>query len=169
MKKIIFLSILLLILFSSIQVYSDDTTYIDKKYGFSITYPSNYYVLKNYKELLLLIYFPRMSFFGISYVSIVAKRAGAAAGSAEKVIDIYFKYSKSVSEKKYVTINDTNFLSVIMAQKKFFFNIKQHHLITTKGNYIYIITYTALLDTFDRHLDRAKEIMHSFRFLGEGD
>lgn len=57
MKKVFFITLLIFLLFLE-TAYAEDTTYLNKGYGFSIAYPSNYRVLKNLRGAPLIIFFP---------------------------------------------------------------------------------------------------------------
>lgn len=162
MKRLSF--ILLSLLLFCVQAFAEDATYINEKYGFSITYPSNRRIIKNYSDILLSIFLPSTSFFDRTFVNITAKSTAVSDRSPEEIADIYFKYSKSVQERKYITINGTKFLSVVWLRRIFFLNLKQYLLITSKGTKTYIMSYTATINNYDKHINEAKEIMHSFRF-----
>lgn len=166
MKRICFI-LLLIFLFSQVQAYAEDAIYTDEKYGFSIAYPLNCRALKNYRGALITIFFPKISFFDFfnGAISINVRSVRSADRPLEELVDIYFKYSKSVLEKEKVIINDIKFLSVIQTQKMFLWNLKLHHLITVKGTKIFSITYIATVNNYDKHINKAKDIMHTFKFV----
>lgn len=167
MKKIYFiLFLLLLILIQTATVFAEDITYIDKKYGFSITYPSEFRFSKDASKGYIVLAFPKKDFsLYADNITVIASHTTPSCHSAEEIIDIYFKYSKSVIKREKILINGINFLSVIQTQKMFFLNLKQYHLITTKGTKIYTITYAATIENYDKFLDKAKQIMHTFKFI----
>lgn len=166
MKKIYFILLFLLLLFHT-QSYAEDTTYTDQKYNFSITYPSDYRVFKNFKGVAITVFFPREDFFNLfnGYVNVVAKSIRPSHRPTEELIDIYFKYDKTVLQKEQVKINDIDFLSVVQTKRMFLFNLKLYILLTAKGTKIYTITYANTANNYDKHMDKAKQIMHSFKFL----
>lgn len=167
MKRVFFTVPVVLLLFLAAG-YAEETEYTDKKYGFSITYPSSYRVIKNYRGVPIIIFLPRSSFFFNDNIAISVTSARPVDRSLEELVDIYFKYDKTVSEKKEVLINDIKFLSVVQAQTKQFwffkFNLKLHHLITIRGTRIYTITYTAAAHNYDKYIEETEKIMKSFRF-----
>lgn len=166
MKKISFI-LLFLLLFLHTQARAEDTTYTDEKYNFSITYPSDYRTFENYKGAAITVFFPKQGFFNFfnGYVSVIAKSTRPTSRPTEELIDIYFKYDKTVLKKEQVKINDIDFLSVVQTKKMFFFNLKIYILITVKGTKIYTITYINTANNYEKCIDKAKQIMHSFRFV----
>ncbi|GAG82016.1 unnamed protein product, partial [marine sediment metagenome] len=166
MKKISFI-LLFLLLLSYAHAYAEDTTYTDEKYNFSITYPSDYRVFENYKGAAITVFFPKQGFFSFfnGYVNVIAKSTRPTTRPTEELIDIYFKYDKTVLKKEQVKINDIDFLSVVQTKRMFFFNLKVYILITVKGTKIYTLTYINTANNYDKHIDKAKQIMHSFRFV----
>ena len=152
MKKKIFVIVLFLSLFLlQTQAYAEDTTYTDEKYGFSITYPSNYRTFKNFKGASITIFFPITGFFNLfnGYVSVSGQSVKPTTRPIEELIDIQFKYSKSVQKKENVIINGIKFLSVVQSRKMAFWKLKLHHLITVKGTRVYTITYANTAKNYD--------------------
>lgn len=148
--------------------FAQESTYTDDKLGFSITYPSGYRVLKNYqKNVPLLIFLPSRTMIFNDYIAINITNVRLLSRPIEELIDINFKYDKTVLEKKDMVINGIKFITVTQTQtqKILFFNLKLklYHIICFKGAKIYTITYTATAETFDKNLDQAKKIMYSFR------
>lgn len=166
MKRTSFVLLFLLILLHT-QAYAEDTTYTDDKYGFSITYPSNYRTFKNFKGAPITVFFPKGGFFNFfnGYVNVVAKSTKPTHRPTEELIDIYFKYDKTVLKREQVVINDIDFLSVVQTKRMFFLNLKLYILITVKGTKIYTITYANTTNNYEKYIDKAKDIMHSFRFV----
>lgn len=168
MKKVFFITLLIFLLFLE-TAYAEDTTYLNKGYGFSIAYPSNYRVLKNLRGAPLIIFFPGKSFFFNNSILVSVSGTGAGEKSIEEYLNIYFKYDKTVSEKKEVLINGIRFLSVVQTQRKSLwfleYNIKLYHLFTVRGTKVYTITYAADEDSFSKYLKEAKKIMESFKFI----
>ncbi|UCH12922.1 MAG: hypothetical protein JSW18_03015 [Candidatus Omnitrophota bacterium] len=166
MKKTSFI-LLFLLLLSYAHAYAEDTTYTDEKYNFYITYPSDYRTFENFKGASITVFFPKQGFFDFfnGYVSVIAKSTRPTSRPTGELIDIYFKYDKTVSGKEQVKINDIDFLSVVQTKKMFFFDLKLYILITVKGTKMYTITYINTADNYDKCIDKAKQIMHSFRFL----
>ena len=167
----LFIAIIILVLLCSAHAYSKDAIYIDKKYGFSIEYPEQYRVLKNYKNAPLVILFPVKKLFSLfnSNVAITVTTARPSKKSLEDIVDIYFKYDKTVSDRKEVSINRIKFISITQTQKKslwfFKLNIKLHHLIAVRKKRIYTITYSADTNVYDKYAKEAEKIMRSIRFL----
>jgi len=175
MKKLYPVLVLLICLFQAHNcIFPEDAhgrekAYVDKKYGFSIAYPSELRILPSQKGAQLTIMLAKVSPF-LSNNIIISVAGGRSTGRPlEELVDIYFKYDRTVSEKKEVTINGIKFLSVVQTLSKSFWFIKLrfklYHLITVKGNRIYTITYNATPETFDRYLPLAKSIMHTFKFI----
>jgi len=175
MKKLYPVLVLLICLFQAHNcifpkhAYGSNKVYIDKKYDFSITYPSGLRILPNQKGAQLIIMLAKVSPFLSNNIIVSVARGRTTGRPLEELVDIYFKYDRTVLEKKEVTINGIKFLSVVQTLSKSFWFIKLrfklYHLITVKANRIYTITYNATPETFDRYLPLAKSIMHTFKFM----
>ena len=166
MKKVYFV-LLFVLFFLAAQVYAEDIIYTDEKYDFSITHSSNYRVFKNFKGTSITVFFPSAGLFNFfnGNVSVAVKSTKPTRRPMEELIDIYFKYDKTVLEREQVKINNIDFFSVVQTKKMFFFDLKLYILITVKGTKVYTITYVNTVRNYDKYTDKAKEIMHSFRFV----
>lgn len=149
--------------------HAEDSVYTDQRYGFSIRYPSGCRTLINYRGSALIIVLAKVSPFFTNNVIVTVAKGSSMGRPLEELIDIYFKYDGTVSEKKKVTINNIKFLSVVQTQTKSFWffklKLKLYHLIAVKGNRMYTITYNATPDSYDKYLALAKKTMHTFKFI----
>lgn len=151
---------------------SRDIAYEDKQYGFSIAYPSNFQTVKNHQGARIVILLPQKLSKGFYRDNIVVSvnSIQLAGRTADEIIDIYFKYDGTVLDRNEITINGTRFFSIVQTHTRSFWffrlNLKIHHLITERGAMLYTISYSALIDNYDKNIAKAKQIMHTFKFTG---
>jgi hypothetical protein len=169
MRKLALILFCLLIAVLPVVSAQDETTYKDDKYGFTISYPSGLRAIKNYQPNvpLTILLQPKSIFFN-NQIIVTVSNIRPSSKSTEEMIDIVFKYDRTVEERKDVTNNGIKFTSVIQTQERkilfFPLRLKLYHLIAAKGNRIYTITYIATQDSFNSQLEEAKSVMHSFKF-----
>jgi len=171
MKKII-IAITIALFISANTAFAENITYEDKKFNFSISYPSNFRSMKNFKGARLAIIFPIKSFMGflkVNALTVTATTVKRTDRPLEELIEINYKYDGTVIDKGEVIINDIKFFSVLQRKEQSFWffklNLKLYNLIAIRGSTIYAISYAGLSDTFDNNIDAAKKIMQTFKFV----
>lgn len=113
MKKVFFITLLIFLFFLE-TAYAEDTTYLNKGYGFPTAYPSNYRVLKNLRGAPLIIFFPGKSLFFNNSILISVSGTSAGEKSIEEYLSIYFKYDKTVT----YAANEDSFSKYLKEAKK---------------------------------------------------
>jgi hypothetical protein len=169
-KKIIALTSLFGLLTYGVYAGISDTIYTDEQYGFSISLPSGFQTVKNHKGARIVIVFPQKLSRGFyrDNIAVSISSIQRANKTADEIMDIYFKYDGTVLGRKEMFINGTRFFSIEQTHTRSFWffklRIKLLHLIAEKGTMLYTVSYSATTDNYDRNINKAKQVMHTFKF-----